>query len=665
VDVTTPTRQKHALRLDIQGMRALALLIILAYHAHAPLPGGFTALDLFFVISGFVIVQMLNREHERTGTVDLRRFYVRRFRRLTPALGVTISLVVVIAIFLQSPFGAQQTTSATAAGGMLLTANAVIASTTGNYFALAAEQNPLLHIWSLSTEEQFYLIFPSLLVLAWLGARRRRWSSRMGVTVLVSALALTSFLLAVATSGPQMRWPWTAILGYYGAAGRAWEFAVGALLGIFATRFARMPARVAGVLAIGGVFVIAAGVIGLRSTVAYPGWATLIPVAGASAIIAAGCSRQTAVSRGLSSRPMVFVGDMSYSWYLWHWPLIVFAISLWPQRPFLAPVLAVTVSFIPAWLTYRFVEVPIRSRSTSQGQRNGALFIASFGTPLILSALLAYGAQHTWWQEWKQPSRYTDALAYSCHDAPYDPVTCTWKSQNARGTVFLVGDSTALALSDGVVTADRALGLHTSVSTHSQCPFIAEGHVQFPDGADACAAWQQSTLDTLLRVKPDIVVISNRPYVNGMTSGVQLTDKHQTVVTGPDSVTVWKAALDDTVSTLRRAGIQVVIAEAPPETRYDVPPTGLMQRGRIRATRAEALDRRRISFSADDNVARDIPGTYVFDPLPYLCGPEICPDANAGDALYADARHLSVAGSVRLAGPIKNFLASILPRTQL
>jgi hypothetical protein len=166
-------------------------------------------------------------------------------------------------------------------------------------------------------------------------------------------------------------------------------------------------------------------------------------------------------------------------------------------------------------------------------------------------------------------------------------------------------------------------------------------------------------------VKPDIVVISNRPYVYDMTSGVQLTDDHQAVVTGPDSETVWKAGLDDVVSTLRLAGIKVVIAEAPPETRYDVPPTGLMQRGRIRATRAEALDRRRISFSADDNVARDIPGTYVFDPLPYLCGPEICPDANAGDALYADARHLSVAGSVRLAGPIKNFLASILPRTQL
>jgi len=357
---------------------------------------------------------------------------------------------------------------------------------------------------------------------------------------------------------------------------------------------------------------------------------------------------------------MVFIGDMSYSWYLWHWPLIVVAVSLWPQRPFLAPIVAVSASFIPAWLTYRFVEVPIRSRSTSQGQRNGAIFIASFGVPLFLAGLLALGAQHTWWQEWKQPSRYTDALAYSCHDTTYDPVTCTWKAQNARGTVFLVGDSTALALSDGVVTADRALGLNTSVSTHSQCPFIARGHVQFPDGAEACAAWQQSTLDTLLRVKPDIVVISNRPYVYDMTSGVQLTNDHQAVVTGPDSVTVWKDALGDVVSTLRRAGIQVVIAEAPPETTYDVPPTGIMQRGRSRATRAEALDRRRISFSADDNVVRDNPGTYIFDPLPHLCGPEICPDASSGEALYADARHLSVAGSARLAVPLKNFLASIV-----
>ena len=160
-------------RLDIQGMRAVALLMILAFHARLPVPGGFAGVDVFFVISGFVITAMLMREHGRSGRIDLRRFYLRRFRRLTPALALTVSVVLVLAVLLESPFGAQQITAATAVGAMLLVANVVIAGTTGDYFSPAAESNPLLNVWSLSVEEQFYLVFPAVLILGWLLARRR------------------------------------------------------------------------------------------------------------------------------------------------------------------------------------------------------------------------------------------------------------------------------------------------------------------------------------------------------------------------------------------------------------------------------------------------------------------------------------------------------------
>jgi peptidoglycan/LPS O-acetylase OafA/YrhL len=208
-----PELIKPKQRLDIQGLRAFALIIILIYHARIPLEGGFIALDVFFVISGFVITQMLMREREKTGRIDLKRFYFRRFKRLTPALAVTVSIVVLISIFLQSPFGAQQTTAATAIGTMLLTANAVIANTTGNYFDAAAEQNPLLNMWSLSTEEQFYLVFPWIMVLGWYLSTRVRWSRRTVLVSIVGGSGINTYARAVFTTSRDLGSPGTSFFG--------------------------------------------------------------------------------------------------------------------------------------------------------------------------------------------------------------------------------------------------------------------------------------------------------------------------------------------------------------------------------------------------------------------------------------------------------------------
>ena len=154
-------------RPDIQGLRAIAVIVVIAFHAGLPLPGGFVGVDVFFAISGFVITAMLAREWARTGTINLRQFYLRRFRRLTPALVVMLGVVMVASSLLLDPFGVQQVAAQTALGAVGLCANVVIAVISGDYFAIDAGANPLLHTWSLSVEEQFYLIFPALLVLGW------------------------------------------------------------------------------------------------------------------------------------------------------------------------------------------------------------------------------------------------------------------------------------------------------------------------------------------------------------------------------------------------------------------------------------------------------------------------------------------------------------------
>jgi peptidoglycan/LPS O-acetylase OafA/YrhL len=654
-----PELIKPKQRLDIQGLRAFALIIILIYHARIPLEGGFIALDIFFVISGFVITQMLMREREKTGRIDLKRFYTRRFKRLTPALAVTVSVVVLISIFLQSPFGAQQTTTATAIGTMLLTANAVIAYTTGDYFDAAAEQNPLLNMWSLSTEEQFYLVFPAIMVLAWFLATRVRWSKRTVLVSVVGGMGAVTFVLALLTSSHELDWPGSAFFGYYGAVGRAWEFAAGALLALFAVEISRMPRRVAEVVSALGLGVVVIGLFTIPNTMPYPGVATLVPVIGTAAMIAGGTAATTWVSRLMAIRPMVRIGDMSYSWYLWHWPVIVFAMLLWPSRPVIVPIIAVGFSFLPALLSYRFVEMPLRNSSDLSPRRLGALVAVCFGIPLLLAGFLALGAKQEWWLSWPRSYSFQEAASYRCHDQAIDPSRCTWPpGTSSAPDVFLLGDSQALSLSDGVIAADASARLSTFVSSRSQCPFIAPGYVRFDYPTSGCNEWQREALSAALEARPSVVVIANRPYVNGLTGGVTLTRSDGSLpLDSADAARTWQEALNGVVRPLRAAGIGVVIASTVPEPSYDAPTGGIAQLRRIRATQAEALARRAVTFEAESQVAAANPGTVLYDPLPVLCDEVNCPDARGDAYLYADPRHLSVAGALELVPTLSEAIA--------
>ena len=219
-------------RRDIQGLRALAVLTVVAFHAGLPLPGGFVGVDVFFVISGFVITGMLRREWETTGRIRFGAFYIRRFKRLTPALALVVGVTAVMSSLILSPSGPQQEAAETAIGAMLLVANWVIAGATGGYFDAPAEANPLLHTWTLAVEEQFYLVFPAVLAAGWmLAARNDRF--KQVCFVVVGLIAFASFVLAdVGHVLANSSW----LLGFYSPATRAWEFALGALLALAATR---------------------------------------------------------------------------------------------------------------------------------------------------------------------------------------------------------------------------------------------------------------------------------------------------------------------------------------------------------------------------------------------------------------------------------------------
>jgi peptidoglycan/LPS O-acetylase OafA/YrhL len=321
----------------------------------------------------------------------------------------------VLTFCLLSPFGAQQTAALTGLGAMALVANFVIAKYTGGYFDLPAESNPLLHTWSLSVEEQFYLMFPAILLLGWLlsqRGRRIRWTP-----VLVGTVAAISLSLAMAGAwalgSVLARWA-TYLVGFYGPFARVWEFAVGALLALVTATRGLRSARHARVLAWLGVALLAGSAWLIDKTTPFPGPWTLLPVVGTLLVIAAGTHHTTWVNRVLALPGMVKIGDWSYSIYLWHWPLMVFAVILWPQASS-ARILAGILAFLPAAASYRWVEQPIRRLPPLTPRRTFALVGAVVSPAILLAATADFAADHYWLERYK-----SGALLAHQGDAQWD-----------------------------------------------------------------------------------------------------------------------------------------------------------------------------------------------------------------------------------------------------
>lgn len=463
-------------RLDIQGLRGIAVIMAVAFHAELPIPGGFMGVDIFFVISGFVITDMIQRERASTGHFSYGRFYLRRFKRLIPALALVVGVTVIASFLLLSPFGVQQVAAETGVAVMLFSANFAIAKNTGDYFGVPARSNPLIHTWSLSVEEQFYLIFPALLLLGWAMSKRAR--QRPWPVYLIGACAFVSFYFAASDTwalGPLAPFA-KYLVGYYGPLGRWWEFAVGALLALASKNRALVSERYAPFLAWLGVGLILCSAWLLNGTVHYPGPWTVLPVTGTLLIIVTGTNVTTLVNRALTQTALVKLGDWSYSIYLWHWPVIVFATALWPQVSY-AAVAAALLCVLPAVASYRWVEEPFR-KLPPLGRRRTTALITVVVAPAMISALTVWwGADHYWLPRYKSgrmPVAYqgdVDDFAsfftrisdiyYPCTDQAIRDDSPTWHGftrcrQSKPDThidIAIIGDSRAEHLFVGIAEA--------------------------------------------------------------------------------------------------------------------------------------------------------------------------------------------------------------------
>jgi len=348
------------IRRDIEGLRAVAVGVVVLYHAHfLGLRGGFIGVDVFFVVSGFLITSLLLREHSATGRVSLSRFYGRRVRRLLPASCLVIVGTVVAGNIWLEPLRLRDLgTDAVASGGFV--ANIVFAQRGTDYLQSALPPSALQHYWSLAVEEQFYVVWPALLaLLLWRGARS---TSRAAIGI--ASVSVASFVVCIwQTSASQ---PWA----FFGLHARAWELGAGALLAIAWPRVVALSPRLRGIGGWAGVAVTIAACFAISEAMAFPGVLALAPVVGTVLVLAAGDDATRGPVVVLRNGAMQWVGARSYSIYLWHWPALILGEAALDGPLSVAERIALVVASIAAAdLSYRFVENPVR-RSPVLATRN-------------------------------------------------------------------------------------------------------------------------------------------------------------------------------------------------------------------------------------------------------------------------------------------------------
>jgi len=659
--VPTPLENR---RNDIQGLRAIAVGTVVAFHAGLPMPGGFLGVDVFFVISGFVITAMLGREWAKSQTIRFSTFYARRFRRLTPALALLVVGVVVLSALIASPMGDQQIAAKTGIGALLLSANIVIAKTTGGYFDAPAAANPLLNTWSLSVEEQFYLIFPLVLFLGWKLAKRKK--TKQAPFFLVGFVGGLSFTIAMLeATGRSIPFLPSWLSGFYGPTSRAWEFAAGAILALLAYKIEPLIKRNTG-LVLGAI-----GIIGLASSLylvndatVWPGPLTILPVASTMCLLVAGYAESNPVSKFLGKSPFVHIGNISYSLYLWHWPFIVFALMLWPTTPGVA-IAAAIASLVPSLISYRWLEQPIRNLREVSKKKMTIIVAVTMIPPIVLALGLRSAADHGFWNQ-----RIQDFVASvqpwhagnvaGCNEsiAPSDrrATKCVWNADGIGTPVYLVGDSHADHLSEAVIAATTQLDEPLTIATANTCPFYDVHFFSTAAPHSPCRQFVQKTLGWLKQQPPGIVIVSaSSVYWNSKVFSAGLTANEMTNDLEAKRVNL-QAGLTSTVKQLEATGHRVVLVQDVPyfASPYASDPHQFsalqIASGQDLGTQMPldfANKNQQAARTAIAAVARDT-GASVLDLREYFCPDNLCRTEFGDTYLYRDDGHISVGATQQL-----------------
>ncbi|GGO64819.1 acyltransferase [Microbacterium nanhaiense] len=660
-----PSTARHsaAWRPDIQGLRALAVALVVIAHVGTPgAEGGFIGVDVFFVISGFLITQLLLREVDRTGRVSIAQFYVRRARRILPAATV-VTVAVVAYVLITSSRARLGQTAEDASWTSVFLANWHFAASGTNYFSV---EDPSLfqHYWSLAVEEQFYLVWPILVLFV-----VPRFGKRGLALVSAGVFALSLGYSVWSTAAfPEPT--------YFNTAARAFELAAGALLACVMS--SPLSSRWRHAAGLGGLAMLVYATLGFTEQTPFPGWHALVPVVGTALLLAAG--PDTPAGRVASWAPVRYIGDISFSLYLWHWPVALTVPAAFPTLPpLLAGLLTVAISFVLALASYHLVE------KTFQNWRLPGLRTLWFWpASVVIVICVALGAsmladvrahaQQRAAQEYFEEHGYqpvegsdidevqdtlddavqvaesgapvppdldgdgirketwVDVVTRECYASTGDDDTkvCEFGDVDATQTIAVIGDSHAAMWMPALDILGRDHGFRVVPFLKMSCgayPVVQDAHNL--DQND-CDNFREFTSRELEKLSPDAIVIGSRGQFN-MRDGVD----------GKSIDEQWAQAVNDQVTAMRDIAPSVVVlgdipVRAEPEPKDCVDSPGASQDQCL----VEPAGREQASNTITEEQAEAAGASYI-DTMPFVCADEMCP-LFAGDiAIYEDASHLN------------------------
>lgn len=637
-------------RGDVEGLRAVAILLVVAYHAHLPIArGGFIGVDVFFVLSGFLITGILAAEIRATGRVSLSRFWARRARRLLPAAALVVVATLAASAVLASPYE-RLNHAKSALAFAVYASNLRFARQEADYFAEGVTTDPLLHTWSLSVEEQFYLVYAPLVALAAaVFASRDGDRFRWRLTILVATVSVASL------AGCVVLVRHLPVQAFYQLPTRAWEFGAGALLALAPAGavLRRLPSREAlSWLALTGL--VASGAW-IGEGTRHPGFATVVPVACTIVLIATGAAG-TAVGRLLSTEPMRAIGRLSYSWYLWHWPPLVLLAGAIGPIPAWQRTIIVVASLGPAALAYRLVEQPVReSRWLAARSR---LSLAGGLALSLAAAVISLGA-------WRGAQRVIDSSAFAvvrnareqpriyadgCHaEAPVVTAEpCVYGAADGDTSIVLFGDSHAAHWFPAIEHVARAHGWRFVPFTKSGCPSVSVT-VHSPNLRRRyveCDAWRAAVVSWIASERPAVVFLTNRhTYRLDVDGRLVSIGEHE------EARTLWRAGLRRTIDDVQRSGARVIVLQDSPRPHRN--PLSCLARAyrdpeRCALPRAVAVDTAIVMLERE--VAAAPPRADFVSLMSHFCDARDCPVVQGGVAVFRDDSHLSVSFAERL-GP--------------
>lgn len=664
---STLTRPDHGrtIRLDIEGMRTIAVGSVLFAHAGVSfMAGGFVGVDVFFVLSGFLITGLLAREVSRSGRVSLSNFWARRMKRLLPA-SATVLVFSAAATYVFLPITQRKDFGGDIVSAALYVVNWRLADRGVDYLAEDVGQSPVQHYWSLAVEEQFYLVWPILMLLIGIVAAR---SWKRAASVVLGVATVASFAYSVQQTADS---PATA---YFVSTTRIWELGIGGLLALAATQVQRLPSLLRAAGGWVGIAMIAYAVFVFDESTTWPGANALVPTVGAALMIASGLGPTPgSPQKLLSLAPMVWIGGLSYSIYLWHWPMLIAAQAKWPDLQLRWSLLLMIGSVVPAYLSNRFIENPVRFgtffKPTGRALGLGlALTAVGVGAGIVLNASATVGGvdQATTsgspgaaalldpanagvdWSAIRsvdqmrplateavddRPSFYDDGSGCQVDDGIAEPKRCDWGDTSSNRTVVIVGDSKMAQWQPTFAAMAQREGFKLVQLTKSSCTF-ADVEFDRPN-KDDCRAWGRAVLQDILDLKPDLVIESHR-FIDALPPG-RTDDEDATQDAMVDGLTsYWRTITDAGIPMVTlldnpsppNAPVYECVAAAPD----DLSSCAFALPGAVAASGAPAQLR----------AAAEVPGVGVMDLTPTICPDDgRCPAVIGNVLVYRQGTHLT------------------------